>query len=471
MSYRLCMRFQQAAIAGLLATVCGAQQPGPSTSVLATPGRPGSDRILAAPVDNDRYRSTIVELGGGARVGLLYTPKMPGPNARVAVLYSNRNFGFDPPAAELASRGHRVLFVSYPPLRASEIAMPLDGFLEASRGISFLRTLPGVERVVAMGWGAGAGSMTLYAALAARGPAACQGQHVIHPCPAEQAAGLARPDGLILLDPGLATRPSNIDPAFDGKLRSRSDLDMYAAANGYDIKSGVASYAPQFRQRYFAAQHARNEHNIDAAIARLKVLEQDSTRLSRDEPLFVPGAVNAGEMASLARADRRILSHTKRPHVLLKADGTRSPAVLHSIRPVTSLQGEAALQERVSKMARPNSDRYTLREFLANDAIRTTKDFALTEDDIVGVDWKSAVTGTPANAAGVAIPTLVMTMTCFQFVVPSEIIHDHLAAADKTLAGVEGADHEFMPCAPQFGDTKRALFGFIADWLGRPGRF
>ena len=51
------------------------------------------------------------------------------------------------------------------------------------------------------------------------------------------------------------------------------------------------------------------------------------------------------------------------------------------------------------------------------------------------------MTSTPANAEGITVPSLVMTMGCHYLVVPGEIIYDHLAAKDKTYATVEGATH------------------------------
>ena len=114
-------RLRTPVILALLICISDARGQEAIAGPLATPGRPGSNRTPVAPVNNDRYRSTIVELGGGARVGLLYEPKTPGPNSRVAVLYSDRNFGVDPPVAELATRGYRALYVSYPPLRPGEI--------------------------------------------------------------------------------------------------------------------------------------------------------------------------------------------------------------------------------------------------------------------------------------------------------------------------------------------------------------
>jgi hypothetical protein len=48
---------------------------------------------------------------------------------------------------------------------------------------------------------------------------------------------------------------------------------------------------------------------------------------------------------------------------------------------------------------------------------------------------------------------------------------DHLAAKDKTFAAVEGALHNFTPCKPEFGDTKKRAFDFMDSWLSKPGRF
>ncbi len=189
----------------------------------------GGGRPQVGPVDNDFYRSSLVKLGGDAVDGLLYEPKQPNPNSRVAVLYFNSSFNFDPPAAELAGRGYRVLFVRSPAGRPGADATPFDPFKEVSRGISSLRTMQGVERVVIAGWGSGAMTVTLYADVAAHGPAACQGKEKLNPCKTEQVSGLTKPDGLILFDPGLGSgsKVSNIDPAFADNTRSKLDLDMY----------------------------------------------------------------------------------------------------------------------------------------------------------------------------------------------------------------------------------------------------
>jgi hypothetical protein len=96
----------------------------------------------------------------------------------------------------------------------------------------------------------------------------------------------------------------------------------------------------------------------------------------------------------------------------------------------------------------------TVRFFLANYALRTTKDFAIKEDDIVGVDWASSMNSTPGSAPGISVPTLVLTMGCHYLIVPGEMVYDHLSSKDKTYAPVEGSAHSFTPCKPEYGDTQ-----------------
>jgi hypothetical protein len=109
--------------------------------------------------------------------------------------------------------------------------------------------------------------------------------------------------------------------------------------------------------------------------------------------------------------------------------------------------------------------------FLAHSAVRTKPDFAITADDIVGVDWGSAVTSTPANAEGISVPALVLANTCHYLMVPDEIIFDHLGSKDKTLVFDEGSTHLFVPCKPEYGDTVKRAFDYVDNWLSKPERF
>jgi hypothetical protein len=279
--------------------------------------------------------------------------------------------------------------------------------------------------------------------------------------------GLAKADGVILLDPALGAfdTTSAIDPAFKGNTRGLRNLDMYAAGNGYNSKTGRGLYSAAFVREFFVAQSARNTQIIDRAAAMLRLVEEGKGDFIDDEPYVVAGAYNSGNTANLYNADLALMSSTKVPHSLLKADGSMAQVIVHSVRVPAGPRTVPAMAECCRVVGT------TVRRFLDNDAVRTTRDFAITADDILGVDWKSSITSTPTNAENINAPSLVLTMSCYHAVVPGEIVFDHLAAKDKSYVAVEGAGHDFAACKPEYGDTKKRTFDFVDRWLAEGGRF
>ena len=449
------------------AFLCGASlEPGTAADAPAD-WAVGYLKAPMGPIKTDRYHATFIKMGRAN--GLLYQPEVPSPNAKVAIVYTSSVALFDfSPAAEMASRGYRVLLVQHylEDWRGSR-QVSVDGFTQAAAGIAYMRAIPGVERVVLMGHDVGGHMTAFYAAAAEQGAAICQNPALLLPCNAKVVANLAKPDGLVLLDPdlGALTTASGVDPTVVGDRRAKHDVDMYAAANGYNAKTGSAKYSADFVKRFYAAQSARNEEVVDDAAARLKVIEQGKGNFTDDEPLTVSGAVNSGPITRLADIDLSLLSHTKAPHMLLKADGSTANVVITSVRAAAGERHVGGYADCCEKV------RYTVKRFLGNDAVRTTPDFAVTDDDITGVDWKSSNTSTPANAENITVPTLVLATSCSSFVVPAEIVYDHLAAKDKTYVAVEGAGHDFTACKPQYGDTAKRTFDYLDGWLAGKGRF
>ncbi len=448
--------------AGACIATLHAQQVG-APAEQANVGRTG--RAPMGPVKTERFHTTYVRLGSNNDDGLLYEPESPVSNARIALVYEHpggNNFNVEV-GPEMASRGYRVLMVNF----RGDDSNPAGYAKGISRGISYLRTLPGVQRVVVTGHSGGGHLISSYANVAERGPAGCQNPEMLYPCKSEDVTGLARPDGVVLLDPTLGAfhATSAIDPAWDGKGR-KPELDMYAAANGYDAKTGSAKYTPEFAKKFHAAQSARNMQLVDGALARLKVIEQGKGAFTDDEPMVIPAATEGGQAIRLYHADLNFVSHTKKPHMLLKADGTTPEVIIRTVRPATAARNLRAIGSLDGM-----SINTTVRGFLANYALRTTRDFAITDDDIVGVDWKSSLRSSPGAAEGITVPTLVLTMGCHYLIVPGEIIYDHLASKDKTYATVEGSAHSFTPCKPEYGDTQKRTFDFVDSWLAKAGRF
>jgi pimeloyl-ACP methyl ester carboxylesterase len=421
---------------------------------------------------NDPFKTLTIRIDNNDD-GMLYEPATIGPKARIAVLVSHpqgNNFGV-PMGRELASRGYRVLAVDH---HISNRRSPSEGWSTEkdlpgmSRGIEYLRTLPGVQRVIVLGHSGGGELTAFYADVAENGPSECQSQK-IYPCDATGLAGLAKPDGVILLDatPGSFNRMQSYDPAVEDDSPKRTpSLDMLLPANGFDAANNRANYSPEFAKRFFAAQSARNTRIIALAQERLRAIEQGKSLYKDDEPFVIRGSKENTGGARLYNPDPvHYAARTHKPHVLLKADGSEPEVIVPSVRPsAISYAKEVGTLEN-------NAIVTTVRQFLATSAIRTTPDFAITVDDIVGLDWRSAALSTPGNAEGIKVPSLVMAMTCNYLLVPEEIIYDHLSSKDKTFAAVEGALHGFPPCKPEYGDTQKRLFDFVDRWLGKPGRF
>jgi len=432
------------------------------------PAGAAAGRNAVQVVQGERFHAQYVRIGNQAE-GLLYEPTNPGAKARIALIFShpNRNTFNEPLGREMSNRGYRVLMVNYRGDADSPEAYPDEYLPSISQGIGFLRSLPGVQRVVLVGHSGGGHLVSLYGNVAEHGPSACQGAEKLYPCTAAGLANLARADGIIFLDSTLGAfhQMSAVDPAVEGNARN-SSLDMFIAANGYDPVAKQASYSAAFAQRFYAAQAARNTRIVDDALARLRAIQGGHSDYSDDEPLVIRGMGVRASGARLYQPDTAFASHTKAPHLLLKAEGTDVQVMVPSVRPPENQRVGAAL--RSLELMTQNT---TVKRFLAASAIRTSADYAITADDIRGVDWRSSYNSTPGNAEGISVPALVLTMTCHYLVVPGEIIFDHLAAHDKSYAAVEGATHGFAPCKPEYGNTTQRTFDFVDQWLSKSGRF
>jgi hypothetical protein len=418
------------------------------------------------PIQGEKFKTEYIRLGQQGE-GLLYEPTKGGPKSGIAVVYTHpdgNNFTA-PIGRELVNRGYIVMNVNYrarDPL-GNDVHLPT-----LSLAIAYLRSQPGVQKVILSGHSGGAHQITLYENVAEHGPAACSGPEKIYPCRTAGLENLQKPDGLIILDPPLGNfhQMSSIDPAVNNDANVRNPaLDMFSAANGFDAATGRATYSADFIKRFYAAQSARNMQILAHAQERLKAIDAGKGEFSNDEPLVVTGLGADANGARLFQTDLALASHTKAPHLLLKADGTQEMTIIHSVR---GPQTQSSKQIRALGVT---SEETSVRRYLSRSALRTTPDFAITEDDIVGVDWASAFDSAPGNAPGITAPTLVLTMGCHYLMVPGEIVYDRLASKDKTYATVEGATHGFTACKPEYGDTTKRTFDFVDEWLSKNGRF
>jgi esterase/lipase len=84
------------------------------------------------------------------------------------------------------------------------------------------------------------------------------------------------------------------------------------------------------------------------------------------------------------------------------------------------------------------------------------------------VDLGSSNATTPGNLAGVTVPLLVTASTADTQV---HLPHAELAwnsavrTPDRSLAFVEGAEHDMTPIDERYGDTRAVHLAIVRDWI------
>jgi pimeloyl-ACP methyl ester carboxylesterase len=425
-------------------------------------------QLSASPEGGPPTKTTFVRLTNNANA-IVVEPLTPNPaKSRIAMLVThpgNANTFNYFIGRELPKYGYRVMMLNYYGAEQTyeEFIAPIAAAIKA------LRAIPGVEKVVLAGHSSGGPELTSYQDVAENGPKACQGPERIYKCRAKGLENLPKADGVMLLDAdsGAPWKTSALNPAVDPHhpRQHNAELDMFDPKNGYNAATRSANYSPEFLKKFFAAQGARANQLINEALVRLEKIEKGEGEFKDDEPFVVAGwSMHGSQGGRPAMADTRLLSKTRAQHLLLKADGSQPVQVIPSVMPPQARpEDEGLLFETTLNV--------TVRHYLSFQALRLTPDYAMIENNILGVDWRSTPNSIQGNVEGIHVPTLVMSATCAQHVVFLEITYDHSAAKDKELVGVEGADHMFQACKPEYGDTNKRAFDYVDRWLSKPGRF
>ncbi|HUO23902.1 MAG TPA: hypothetical protein VMU59_15415 [Caulobacteraceae bacterium] len=439
-----------------------------AAALLALTPMAANAQFSPAPDTGPPTKTTFIRLGNDANA-ILIEPVTPDPvkgHIAVVVTHPERNNNFNYfTALTLPKYGYRVLAINYygPERSFYELLSPV------AAGIKALRALPGVDKVVLAGHSSGGAELAAYEDVAENGPAACQRPERIYKCTTKEATGLPRADAVMFLDAnsGAPERTFEYNPAVDAHDTHKYDasLDLFAPQNGYDPKTGEAHYDPAFLKRFFAAQAQETNGLIAEAQARLDKIDAGQGDYKTDEP-FNHGS--RGLFVSEVRPELAyigLLTKTHAPHMLLKADGTRPVQILTMDKlPANQMRPADAPHQY------DDPDLYSVKSFLSSFIVRLAPDYHWTEDGLYGVDWHSSPSSLAGSIEGIHAPTLIMTATCAVHIVFLETAYDHAGAADKTFVGVEGANHGFMPCRPEYGDTYKRTFDYVDGWLSKPGR-
>ena len=405
-------------------------------------------------------KETYVVIGGHLRMRcMLYEPLILSEKSQIGIvlLHSDDDYSTFPIARALAERGYHVL--------AGQVSSP-NGTLEqklldVKHAVEFLRMLDGISTVALLGHSGGATLMSAYQAVSEHGTDIMQEQSLLYRYRLTEA--LPPANGLMLLDSNFgngAMTLISVDPAVveEGNgIKLDPELDVFNPQNGYDTES--PEYSPAFLSRFFTAQRERNNAIIRRAKDRLCLIEQGKGNYFDDEPFLVTGAAQMMFANKLIPQDTHLLAHTKAAYPLLHPNGSTSIEQIHCLRQPRKGQPQTPYL-RGCVMS-------TVRSYLSNRAVLADADYRICEDGVNGILWDHAFTCTPGNVRFIEAPILIMGMTGSYEYLAAEAIFRNAASANKTIAFVEGAGHNFDAAGreAEFGCTEKRVYDACDRWL------
>lgn len=407
-------------------------------------------------------RDTYVKLGMRQH-GMLYEPVVKNEKSRIGIvmIHSDVDYSTLNACGEMAKRGYIVFGGQV----SDQDAVLDEKILDVKRAVELVRNLPGIEKVIIMGHSGGATLMSAYQAVAEGGAKVFQGDDMLIKCAIREDVPAA--DGMMVIDSNWgngAMTLFSIDPAVveEGNGQKLDPaLDIFNPANGYDPAG--SHYSEAFVKTFCEAQKERNNRIIKLALDRLCLIEQGKGAYTDDEPFVVTGGSQAGPVNKLFPEDTSLFAHTKKAYPVLRADGSANTEIVRSVRP--------AVPGRRGTVTKRGAAVTTVRHFLSERSVLAGDGYGIHPDGAAGILWDRSYSCTPANIKHVHVPILVMGMTGNYEYLAAEEVYAAVPSEDKTIAFVEGADHNFFPISEKYGDTQKILFDHMDKWLSQPGRF
>jgi pimeloyl-ACP methyl ester carboxylesterase len=408
----------------------------------------------------------------GTSKGALYKPDTgPAPHVGIIVMHRTANYLTHRACTELSRRGFMMLCMTTR-FENNEVFVDYEKLpLDVKNGVMFLRRQAGIIKVLLFGHSGGRPLMSLYQAVAEKGPAYCKGENKLTEC-ADDLAGLPGADGIIFADPNPGNSVNTlrrIDPAVANEHNPPdaapiAELDMFDPRNGFN-PDGPSTYSPAFQARYFKAQADRMMRRIADAQGKLNRIIRNDYPYPDDDVMIIPHSGNPGagggeSEASLyvTQPDMPFFNSTAKPQKLLRNDGTVATQVINSVMVANPRVRQAQMRFRQGTKI------FALRSFLSAQAIRAKN----SKDDI---DWCSSNNSTVCAIKSISVPVLFMAMGGHYYVGDGERYLDDASSKDKDFVVIEGATHGFTPCtrcettSGQYANTVRNLFDYTAKWI------
>jgi pimeloyl-ACP methyl ester carboxylesterase len=347
--------------------------------------------------------------------------------------------------------------------------------LDVRAGVRFLRSQPGIQKVILIGHSGGGPTTSYYQAVATNGTSYCKSTPVqpkLSECSDSQLSGFVptdKADGIVFLDahPGNTVNGlRSLNPAVrrEGNPNSplKENLDPFNPANGFN-PDGDSVYTKKFVDKYTDEQSNRMNDLIDLAL-QMRADIAAGNSLPRDTDAFIAYR----DSARLSDFSTGVWKGTLNPAKLLKNNGTIDASqVVNTVR--VSDPSNKETDESLS-----GALFLTLTSFLSANAIRSF-------NSLEGIDWCSSNNSTPCAVASFSpsLPVLVMSMQGHYFIRDGEFIYQSSVSTDKDYVVVEGATHGLAPCTAcsalhgnaDYSNARINLFNYVRDWANKPGRF
>src|ERR1044071_5634685 len=403
--------------------------------------------------------------GGGQ--GLYWVPSS-GPISNVAFLAIHRtgDYLMHVSTQELPKRGFSVLGTNSR-FKNNEASVNWELIaLDVRAGVRFLRSQPGITKVILIGHSGGGPTTSYYQAVAENGPSYCQGANKLSQCSSSQLAGFQasdKADGIVFMDAhpgntinGLRSLNASVKKEESPFHPIDKKLDPFSGANGFN-PTGDSVYSDKFVKAYTDAQSQRMNELIEEALQ-----IRDGIAAGTNPLLDTHAVIVYRDSARPSDFRTGVWKGTVHPAKLLKNEGTIDASQV--VNTVRAPDGEGN-QETDSSLS--GAMFLNVTSFLSANAIRST-------NSLNGIDLCSSNNSTPCAVSHLSpsTPILVMSMQGHYFIRDGEDIYEMSTSADKDFVVIEGATHGLGPCAPcsalhggaDYSNARINLFNYVATW-------
>jgi hypothetical protein len=393
----------------------------------------------------------------------LYKPDSgPAPHIAFLVAHRTANNLNNNACTELSKRGFLVVCFNTRFVNNETIVNFEETALDVKAAVQFAKRQPGITKTVLLGHSGGGPLMSFYQAVAENGVSYCQGENKLTQC-GEELKDLPKADGMLFAEshPGGGVQAlRGINPSLkivNGKAVVDSSLDPFDPKNGYN-PNGASRYAPEFRQRYYAAQSKVMNEQLADVRARMGRMKAGDYLYPDNDIVLVPFSDQEGA-ARLDQMDPSIpeLMHTEKPRKILKNDGTIVTEIAKSIEPAHP--GQAKLNRTFNGGTKVQ----TFVSYLSVNAVKSKNSL----DDI---DHCSTNNSATCAVTAIKVPTLFTVMGAYHLLRDQEFMFEKSAATDKDYIVIEGAELNYTPCRAcettpgQYSNSLKNMFDYIAKW-------